>query len=328
MMRVGTQKRSKSSSSPSPNSTYRQSPTSRYSSSSPSPINHVKNSTYNNYRQSASPVLNETHKYAQEYHKMSLADKRNSPSFNDRTSSPSYLNRTNSPSYMQRTQSPSYNRSDSPDYISSRRLNEKRYDTASPNFAKKAEYDSNYTSKMSSMRISDSRSPNFLERSSPDVGYNSRYDKRVTESRSYNSSYDQNDGIDTSPIVKVSALTDNSSARRDSWDAIAKTRNMLSERSLESVANLTESQLDADMRRKKVEEHNRVFSQEHSYTASQKYSNNVDIYGERDKYGRQSPSGYRTGVRSGGAASVKVQPVPDGVLGQPVEFESTTWLIM
>ncbi|XP_068905096.1 filamin-A isoform X2 [Tenebrio molitor] len=321
MMRVGTQKRSKSSSSPSPNSTYRQSPTSRYSSSSPSPINHVKNSTYNNYRQSASPVLNETHKYAQEYHKMSLADKRNSPSFNDRTSSPSYLNRTNSPSYMQRTQSPSYNRSDSPDYISSRRLNEKRYDTASPNFAKKAEYDSNYTSKMSSMRISDSRSPNFLERSSPDVGYNSRYDKRVTESRSYNSSYDQNDGIDTSPIVKVSALTDNSSARRDSWDAIAKTRNMLSERSLESVANLTESQLDADMRRKKVEEHNRVFSQEHSYTASQKYSNNVDIYGERDKYGRQSPSGYRTGVRSGGAASVKVQPVPDGVLGQPVEFE-------
>lgn len=316
MMRVGTQKRSKSSSSPSPNSTYRQSPTSRYSNSSP--INHVKNSSYLNYRQNSSPVTSETHKYAQEYHKKIAS---NSPSFNDRTNSPSYLNR-NSPSYMQRTHSPNYVTSDSSDFITSRKLNEKRYDTSSPSpsFGKKADYESNYATKMSSMRISDSRSPNFLERSSPDVNYSTRYEKRVTESSRFNS-FDQNDGIDTSPIVKVSSLSDQSAARRDSWDAIAKTRNMLSERSLESVANLTESQLDQELRRKKVEEHNRVFNQEHSYTTnSQRYSNSVDIYGDRDKYGRSSPM--RIGVRAGGASSVKVQPVPDGVLGQPVEFES------
>lgn len=27
-------------------------------------------------------------------------------------------------------------------------------------------------------------------------------------------------------------------------------------------------------------------------------------------------------IKNGGALAVKVQPVPDGILGQPVEFES------
>nr|XP_023019237.1 filamin-A isoform X3 [Leptinotarsa decemlineata] len=356
MMRVGTQRRSKSSNS-SPSSTYRASPTNRFNSSSPtapSP-NTMKNTIYNSYRQNASPLLEETQKFAQEHHMRSVAEKRmtanspnfadrNSPSYMQRTNSPSYMHRTTSPSYMHRTASPSYQPPspgyrpsspsqgrDSPDRITSKRLNEKRYDTASPSFAKKTEFD--FTSKMSSMRMADSRSPNFLERSSPEVGNyssTSRYDKRVTESRTYNSSAD---GVDTSPIIKVSAMTDNSSSRRDSWDAIAKTKNMLSDRSLESLANLTESQLDSELRRKKAEEQSRFISKEQSYNrneqsfktsynqnfTSQKYSTNVDEYGERG-YGRNSPV-YSRAVKGGGASSVRVQPVPDGVLGQPVEFE-------
>ncbi|KAJ8980083.1 hypothetical protein NQ317_009439 [Molorchus minor] len=307
MMRVGTQRRNKSSSS-SPNTTYRASPTNRYTSSSPinSSLNTSKNTIYN---------------------RMSS----NSPSFNERNS-PSYMNRTNSPSYVQRTASPSYHNNsppyagrDSPDYITSKRLNERRYDTSSPSFAKKTEYDSGYTSKMASMRISDSRSPSFMERSSPDVGnYSSltRFDKRVTESRNHNN---YSEGVDTSPIIKVSSMADQSSARRDSWDAIAKTRNILSERSLESVANLTESQLNSDLRRQKAEEHSRLLANEQSYKSSysqnystQKYGSHVDSYDERN-YGRNSPI-YKS-LKNGGASAVKVQPVPDGVLGQPVEFE-------
>ncbi|KAJ8954350.1 hypothetical protein NQ318_011022 [Aromia moschata] len=355
MMRVGTQRRAKSSSN-SPNATYRASPTNRYASSSPvnSSLNTSKNTTYNSYRQNASPIHEETHKFAQDYHMKTVAEKRMSSSSNERNS-PSYMHRTNSPSYMQRTASPSYrNQSppyggrDSPDYISSKRLNEKRYDTSSPSFAKKTEYDSNYTSKMSSMRISDSRSPNFIERmkktnktkikkkkkikkknnkkkSSPDVGNytsSSRYDKRATESRTYNN---YSEGVDTSPIIKVSSVADQTSARRDSWDAIAKTRNILSDRSLESLANLTQSQLDSDLRRRKAEEHSRFILNEQNYKssynqnyASQKYSSTLDNYDERN-YGRSSPV-YKP-IKNGGASAVKVQPVPDGVLGQPVEFE-------
>lgn len=87
---------------------------------------------------------------------------RNSPSYMHRTGSPSYAQRTASPSY--RNQSPPYGGRDSPDYISSKRLNEKRYDTSSPSFAKKTELDGSYANKMSSMRITESRSPNFMER--------------------------------------------------------------------------------------------------------------------------------------------------------------------
>lgn len=120
------------------------------------------------YRQNASPIHEETHKFAQDYHMKSVAEKRmasQSPSFNDR-SSPSYLHRTSSPSYV-RASSPNYPTPgrDTPDYISSKKLNEKRYDVSSPSYVKKSDFDTNYAStKMSSMRLSDSRSPNFIER--------------------------------------------------------------------------------------------------------------------------------------------------------------------
>lgn len=64
------------------------------------------------------------------------------------------------------------------------RLNERRYDTSSPSFAKKTSESAYNTSKMSSMRISGS--PNLVERSSPDVGHSTRYiDKRYNDSRSF-----------------------------------------------------------------------------------------------------------------------------------------------
>lgn len=303
MMRVGTQRRSKSSNSP--NSMYRQSPTR----SSPS-NSHSKPPNY--YRPSPSPTLGETQKYAQDYHRLQVEEKHMAP----RTVSPSYAPRSPSPTFAPRTQSPSF-RPQSPDYISSKKLNDRKYLSPSPNYASKNEYDMSYANKMSSMRLSESRSPAF-ERSSPEVNYmNSRSNKHTTETRSYNN-YDG--GIDTSPIVKVSAMADRAAARRDSWDAIAKTRNILSHRSLESVANLTESQLNSELHQKREEEHSSYTNHEQSYKF-QKYTSDTDGYGSIDR-GYGTTQQYRNGVRGAGAAAVKVQPVPDGVLGQPVEFES------
>lgn len=327
MMRVGTQRRSKSSNN-SPSATYRQSPTSNTRASPSSPYNATKSSSYANYRPSPSPVLGETQKYAQDYHKKSVENRLSaSPSY-ERPLSPSYAPRSPSPTFAARTESPSFLRTQSPDYITSKKLNDRRYLSASPNFTKKNDYDSSYSNKMSSLRVSDNRSPAYMERSSPDPNYSStsRYDKYTKESRSYNDSYDA-DGIDTSPIVKVSAMADRAAARRDSWDAIAKTRNMLSHRSLESVANLTEAQLNAELQRKRAEEHESFVNHEQSYKTqnysqnySQKYSNNADYSTNERIYGTTQP--YKNGIKVGGASAVKVQPVPDGVLGQPVEFES------
>lgn len=344
MMRVGTQRRSKSSNS-SPNTTYRQSPTSSSRLNTPSPINHMthlnssynnKNASYSKYRENASPSFgSSTHKYAQDYHKLTVSENRvsaSSPSFDERLrpSSPGPIPRISSPSLAPRAQSPSYNRSQSPDYISSKRLNERRYETSSPSFAKKTEFESNYNNKMSALRVSDSHSPNFVERVSPNPGYSStsRYDKKVTESRTYNtSSFDQTDtGVDTTPIIKVSGINDRASARRDSWDAIAKTRNILSHRSLESVANLTNSQLDKDIQQRKIEENGRSAQYEQNYssqTYAQNYSQNYSSNSQNYTVGeRVYDSGQRISNKGGGAAAIKVQPVPDGVLGQPVEFES------
>lgn len=171
-------------------------------------------------------------------------------------------------------------------------------------------------------------------KSSQEVGgytSTSRYDKKVTESRKYNSNYNEG-GVDTSPIIKVSSMTDNSASRRDSWDAIAKTRNILSDRSLESLANLTESQLDTDLRRRKAEEHSRFLASEQSYRNESREHNYKTNYTQNystskynssmDDYGRSSPIYRGSRSMSGGAGAVKVQPVPDGILGQPVEFES------
>ncbi|KAB0797522.1 hypothetical protein PPYR_08515 [Photinus pyralis] len=307
MMRVGTQRRSKSSNS-SPNSTYKQSPTLSSRLNTPSPV--TINSTYNSnktskYRENSSPS------FGNNYQKLVVTDSRllsSSPSFDDRlrANSPGPIPRISSPSLAPRAQSPSYNRAQSPEYITSKRLNERRHETPSPSFAKRTDYDT-YTNKVSSLHVSESRSPNFMERASPNLGYSStsRYDK--TESRTYTSN--SNSGVDTTPIIKVSGANEQVSARRDSWDAIAKTRNMLSHRSLESVANLTEPQLSTELHQRTDDDSERLVKREQSYM--QNYSSSTQNY----------DSQYRTVSKAGGASAIKVQPVPDGVLGQPVEFE-------
>nr|XP_022900864.1 filamin-B [Onthophagus taurus] len=323
MMRVGTQRRSKSSSTNnSPNATYvRHSP--KLNSPSPNSERYITKS-YN----FSSPVeelkeLNNT-KYTQEYRAKSLLEKRmsNSPIFDERTSSPGYIPRASSPSLAPRAQSPgfaripspAFGRAQSPDYITSRKLNSNtRFESSSPSsFTKQSnDYESSYVNKMSSMKISDapSKSQNFIpvERPSPENVYSSsKYSTQKTESR-FNSYDRTDDGVDTSPIVKVSQY--DKGARRDSWDAIAKTKNILSRRSLESIANLTEEQLNSRVyHHKKEEDFN-----EYNYGSSQNYSTN--------KYSSGENYSYRVGGKGGGAGAVKVQPVPDGILGQPVEFE-------
>lgn len=42
-------------------------------------------------------------------------------------------------------------------------------------------------------------------------------------------------------------MKNNSASRRDSWDVINKTKNILSHNSLESLANMTEGQLNTDL---------------------------------------------------------------------------------
>lgn len=132
--------------------------------------------------------------------------------------------------------------------------------------------------------------------------------------------------MDTSPVMKVSSFDDASTSRRDSWDVITKTKNILSNRSLESVANLTEVQLNSNFTRSKDDENEKFVLNEHSYQDEHHYKSN---YGQNfntyttdkfdEDYEKKMPV-FKS--KHGVVAAVKVQPVPDGVLGQPVEFES------
>lgn len=323
MMRVGTQKGKKSSST---------SPITTSSSrlNTPSPIGNYQSSSKN--RQSASPVYDSKH--SSDYLKATLEKRISStspvPSFVDRKRPQSPITET------QRMQSPSFasaerQRMHSPGFGSAEQLASKKvsserrhydYEMAKQDEQPKEqitniktttfyEQESGYTNKLHSMRISDSRSPVFMERqSSPSLM------KHITE-KSFNvQGYDTTDTnrIDTTPIIKVSGVSDRNPGRRDAWDAIAKTKNVLSNRSLESVANLTEAQLDA--KKKHEASHQHKYSEEHSSyaTRDQNYSKS---------YSHQSQvQTSRSVSKSGGASAVKVQPVPDGVIGQPVEFES------
>lgn len=353
MMRVGTQKgKRSSSSSPVMSSAYRQSPTSALSHphnrmNTPSPLSQLhtsantaashftssktqSNVTSQIFRQSSaspvnddtaaktvssklqsstyrqltsSPVYDTSPKYtgSVDYHKMSSAEKRilsGSPSFGERNrQSPSYLER-------HRMGSPSFGSSE---HVSSKKISERRiYETSSPVMTKqttdqidykydnKYDQESSFTNKVSSMHISESRSPVFMtERMSPNLNYTSRYESKQ-ESRIYSNT--ETDGVDTSPLLKVSDSSDRATARRDSWDAISKTRGVFSRRSLESLANV-EQQIE--------DKHENSYRTEEHYNATNKLTS-----------------------RKGGASSVKVQPVPDGLVGQPVEFESKTLFIV
>lgn len=55
------------------------------------------------------------------------------------------------------------------------------------------------------------------------------------------------DPVDSSSNVRVSGAKNSNSSRRDSWDVLNKTKNILSHNSLESLANMTEGQLNTDL---------------------------------------------------------------------------------
>lgn len=126
---------------------------------------------------------------------------------------------------------------------------------------------------------------------------------------------------------------------------INKTKHMFSNNSLESLANLTDSQLNTNITPDRPKD---IDSQTHLNTQYNKFSLN-----ESNKYGESPPTinNYQTTFKErnekytntitttqendygytskfmpigkdGGATAIKVSNKPDGVLGRPFEFES------
>lgn len=293
VIRVGTQKSKKSSniSSSMMASTYetkfRQSPTTglsnvsyRQDTSSPYEETSIKqnSSTLQSSllrRKSPSPIFPDTstkYNVKKEFHKMSTTEKKME---SENTNFEHSFMKSSNYYEKQRTGSPSYDLNYS--------LRSKVYSDQVDHSKYSQEYLSN---KASSMRISESRnSDQISKRLSPSQNLNYRYEKHEDE---HNEMFD--DGVDTTPIIKVSTNNDMLTARRDSWDAIVKTKDLLSHRSLESVTDLADQQLDTKLSRENFTSEN--------------------IFSIQNKSGKI------------GASAVKVQTVPDGIIGQPVEFES------
>lgn len=160
------------------------------------------------------------------------------------------------------------------------------------------------------------------------------------------------DGVDYASNIKVTSKT---GARRDSWDVLNKTKGVLSNNSLESLNNLTEKQLSttspttttprfAD----KETERNTKFNKfslanlnagvtsnkytssgvtsttmrevnESRYVTKQEANNNFSFATSRTSSFKPISGGDKELT---GAKAIKVQDIPDGVLGRPVEFES------
>ncbi|KRF97963.1 uncharacterized protein Dwil_GK21843, isoform B [Drosophila willistoni] len=180
--------------------------------------------------------------------------------------------------------------------------------------------------------------------------------------------------IDHSSNVRVSSMKP-ASARRDSWDVINKTKHMLSHNSLESLANMTEKQLNtelqynrpdldhetqrntqynkfalhkqqqqqqqqSDYRRDSPDDGERykpsaITVKSHSnntytdksggYTKTVKESSEhvvTESNGHGPGYGYSSLSRFRPiDSNATGARAIRVQDIPNGSIGRPVEFE-------
>ncbi|XP_016953074.1 filamin-B isoform X3 [Drosophila biarmipes] len=178
--------------------------------------------------------------------------------------------------------------------------------------------------------------------------------------------------IDHSSNVRVSSMKP-ASARRDSWDVINKTKHMLSHNSLESLANMTEKQLNtelqynrpdldhethrntqynkfalhkqqqhSDFRRDSPDDGERykpsaITVKSHSnnsytdksggYTKTVKESSEHVVtesngHGTSPGYGYSSLSRFRPiDSNATGARAIRVQDIPNGSIGRPVEFE-------
>lgn len=134
-----------------------------------------------------------------------------------------------------------------------------------------------------------------------------------------------NEGVDYSAIVSPSKLA---ASRRDSWDVLNKTKHMFSKNSLESLANLTDKQLDTNL----SYDRSNVENETHSNTQYNKFSLSESSYKERSEdhvkkssfndYGYSSSKFLPIDESLEGAKAIKVSNKPDGYLGQPFEFES------
>ncbi|XP_058054906.1 filamin-A [Anopheles bellator] len=159
--------------------------------------------------------------------------------------------------------------------------------------------------------------------------------------------------VDYSSNIRVNGQP----SRRDSYDVINKTKHLFSQNSLESLANLTERQLNTDLtydrstldNQTEQNTHFNKFSlgdpprttagtqkpapatpieDEGLYRAggylSKNYRTEQSSSSEKfEKYSTQLKSGFEPIVRGdvSGARAIRVQDIPDGVLGRPVEFE-------
>lgn len=103
---------------------------------------------------------------------------------------------------------------------------------------------SNYTQSSDDTR----RSPSYpiaKRISSPGKNKLMNYTRTKATQMMYNVVF--SDPVDSSSNVRVSGAKNANSSRRDSWDVLNKTRNILSHNSLESLANMTEGQLNTDL---------------------------------------------------------------------------------
>ncbi|XP_062543155.1 filamin-C isoform X1 [Armigeres subalbatus] len=147
--------------------------------------------------------------------------------------------------------------------------------------------------------------------------------------------------VDYSSNIRVTS--NNGPSRRDSRDVISKTKHMFSQNSLESLANLTEKQLNTDLtydrtvdsQTEKNTHFNKFSLGENNYRGDRKLIEDDGLYrpgGYLKNYKTESSERYEkyTTLNSGfepigqdvsGARAIRVQDIPDGVLGRPVEFE-------
>lgn len=132
------------------------------------------------------------------------------------------------------------------------------------------------------------------------------------------------EGVDYSSNVSPIKL---GASRRDSWDVLNKTKHMFSNNSLESLANLTDKQLDTSL----SYDRSAVDTETHTNTQYNKFALSDSSFKERnEKYVTKTSSndyGYSSKFLpiddgSEGAKAIRVSNKPDGFLGQPFEFES------
>ncbi|KAL7301856.1 hypothetical protein TKK_0005461 [Trichogramma kaykai] len=109
--------------------------------------------------------------------------------------------------------------------------------------------------------------------------YNKATNSKVTEAKSYGTTskrnVSENGVVDTSSNVKVSSSSVGEGLlRRDSWDAIAKTKSLLSHGSLESLVNLAKSSVANESKSNKDfdDDFNGLYSEEKQYKNVKNYS--------------------------------------------------------